>query len=240
MRIIVVDDHEIVRAGLVATLGSDPDIQVVAAIGTAREAIEALPRLRPDVAVLDLRLPDMPGTDLCRELIAAHPTISVVMLSTYLSEESVRASLAAGAGTYVTKSAGLAKLRETLKQLAGRSGVRGDAVQAYAIAGQLHRLATQHAGPTRATPQQQRVLELAAQGLTNREVGERLFITESTVRFHIQRLKELLDAKTKAELVAKAMRSGMIEFAPEDLAGHEQHDDSADPRPALAGAGRAD
>jgi DNA-binding NarL/FixJ family response regulator len=216
MRVIVVDDHEIVREGLTATLSS-PSTRVIGGAGTGREALALVQRLAPDVAIIDLRLPDMTGIELCRRLVALRPSTAVVVLSTYISEETVRAALGAGAAAYVTKAAGLAKLRETLASLDAKPDTRGEVLQAPAIVKQLHRLASEHAGGVRVTPQQQRVLELAAQGLTNREVGERLFISESTVRFHIQRLKRTLDAKTKTELIAKAIRGGMIEPAPEDV-----------------------
>jgi DNA-binding NarL/FixJ family response regulator len=215
MRVLVVDDHEIVRAGLVSTLGADPRLRVVGAVGTGAEALRLAPRARPDVILVDVRLPDMSGTDLCRLLIAAVPSSRVIMLSTYLSEETVRAALDAGAAGYVTKAAGVARLRETIASVVAGTATP---LHAPAIVKELHRLVTDHAGGARPTPQQERVLELAAQGLTNRQVGSRLFISESTVRFHMQRLKESLGAKTRTELIAKAIRTGLIESAPEAVA----------------------
>jgi DNA-binding NarL/FixJ family response regulator len=214
LRLLVVDDHEIVRAGLVSTLGANPRFRVVGSAGTGAEALKLATRVNADVALVDLRLPDIQGTDLCRRLIAAVPCIRVVVLSTYLSEETVRAALEAGASGYVTKAAGLTKLRDTIASVVDQPS--GD-LHAPAIVNELHRLVAKRVGQARPTPQQERVLELAAQGLTNRQVGERLFISESTVRFHLQRLKESLGAKTRTELIAKAIRTGVIASAPEDL-----------------------
>jgi DNA-binding NarL/FixJ family response regulator len=178
VRIIIVDDHEIVREGLLATLAASPELNVVGAAATGRAAVELARRVTPEVALVDLRLPDMSGNDVCRELVRVVPSMAVIILSTYLSEEAVRSAL-------------------SVKQ--------------------LHELVAEREGGMRATPQQERVLELAAQGLTNRQVGERLFISESTVRFHIQKLKESTCARTRTELIAKAIRAGMIAPAAEDL-----------------------
>jgi len=144
--------------------------------------------------------------------------MAVVILSSYLSEETVRKALAAGATAYVTKSAGLQPLREVLEELAtGRRDVNsGGAPQ---IVHQLHQIVSQRMSGNLLTPQQQTVLELAADGLTYQEIGARLFITESTVRFHIQNLKKKLGVRTKVELIAKAIRAGIIRPASEDHLG---------------------
>jgi DNA-binding NarL/FixJ family response regulator len=217
VRIIIVDDHEIVREGLLATLAASPDLHVVGAAATGRTAVELARRVTPEVALVDLRLPDMSGNDVCRELLRVVPSMAVIMLSTYLSEEAVRSALSAGAAGYVTKAAGVSKLREVLHGLRGDAAARPQIHHAPQIVKQLHELVAEREGGIRATPQQERVLELAAQGLTNRQVGERLFISESTVRFHIQKLKETTCARTRTELIAKAIRAGMIAPAAEDL-----------------------
>jgi DNA-binding NarL/FixJ family response regulator len=217
VRIIIVDDHEIVREGLIATLAASAELTVVGAAATGRDAVTLARRAQPDVALVDLRLPDMSGDDVCRELLRMMPSMAVVILSTYLSEEAVRSALRAGAAGYVTKAAGVSKLREVLHGIRHGSGERPQTHQAPQIVKQLHDLVSEREGGLRATPQQERVLELAAQGLTNREVGERLFISESTVRFHIQKLKESTCARTRTELIAKAIHAGLIPPAPEDL-----------------------
>jgi DNA-binding NarL/FixJ family response regulator len=215
MRIMIVDDHELVREGLVVTLGADPSLHVVGSVGTAAEALSLTRRTLPEAAVVDLRLPDRSGDELCAELLKIIPNLAVIMLSTYLSEDAVRKCLNAGASAYVTKSAGVSKLREVLGEI--RAGARSGVQDVPLIVKQLDELVTKREGGVRATPQQERVLELAAEGLTNREIGERLFISESTVRFHIQKLKATTEARNRTELMAKAIRFGMIAPAGEDI-----------------------
>ena len=210
--VLVVDDHEVVRTGLVAALADDARLRVVGSVGTARHAL-AEARCRPvDVAVVDLRLPDMSGTELCRRLRRVQPECRVVVLSSYLSEDFVRAAMEAGAAAYVAKGSGLDALRTAVEQAAaGRRQAGGP------IHSQLYELVSrrQSAG---LTPQQERVLELAADGLTYREIGARLFITESTVRFHVQKLKRRFRARSKTDLIAKVIRSGAIAPAQDDVA----------------------
>jgi DNA-binding NarL/FixJ family response regulator len=218
LRVIVVDDHEIVREGLITTLERDGRFAVVGAASAGGEGIELAQRSAADVAIVDLRLPDMSGVDVCRELNRRSPDTSVVILTTYLSEDTVRAALNAGAAGYVTKAAGVGKLKDVLIGLGCTSSQEApSAPSAPQVVKQLHELVSQRGGARRTTPRQERVLELAAQGLTNRGIGESMFISESTVRFHMQKLKDALDAKTRTELVAKAIRLGMIPPAPEDL-----------------------
>jgi DNA-binding NarL/FixJ family response regulator len=209
MRILIVDDHEVVREGLVAALSSDADREVVAVASTAAEGVRRAKQTLPDVALVDFRLPDMSGIDLCRRMRQNFPSMALVMLTSYLSEDTVRDAIRAGATGYVTKSAGLAELRRVLARIEdapGDSRPEG----ASQIVEQLHRIAHANAGGAGPTPQQQRVLELAAEGLTNEQIGARLFISESTVRFHLQKLKAKLGARSKTELIARAIRKGLI------------------------------
>ena len=209
LRLLIVDDHEVVREGLQATLAADPRLQIVGAVATGRAALERARQTLPDLALVDLRLPDMRGEQLTRELRERFPSIAVIILSTYLSEETIRASLEAGAAAYVTKAAGLPELRGAIDRV--MAGDRADGpLTGPQIVKQLHEVVARRQTGAIPTPQQERVLELAALGLTNHEIGERLFISESTVRFHIQKLKEKFSARTKTELIAKAIRTGFI------------------------------
>ncbi len=216
MRILIVDDHEVVREGLRASLTADPRFEVVGTAETAREALTIARRMLPDIALVDLRLPDSSGEDLTRELRAKFPSTAVIILTTYLSEETVRGALAAGAAAYVTKAAGLPEVRAAIERVM-EDGPAASGASGPLIVKQLHELVAGRMTEVMPTPQQERVLELAAQGFTNQEIGTRLFISESTVRFHVQKLKAKFDARTKTELIAKAIRTGFI--APAGEAG---------------------
>jgi DNA-binding NarL/FixJ family response regulator len=209
MRIMIVDDHEVVREGLRTAISRDPRLEIVAEASSGKDALRAVRRALPDIALIDLRLPDMRGEDLTRELARDFPSTKVIILSTYLSEEAVRGALQAGACAYVTKAAGLPELMGAIERVIGGTEAPGVAAGPQ-IVKQLHALVSERMAGASPTPQQERVLELAAQGFTNHEIGDRLFISESTVRFHVQKLKAKFAARTKTELIAKAIRTGFI------------------------------
>lgn len=221
-RLLIVDDHEVVREGVAAALAADEQLEIVGTVASGKAAIERARQTLPDIVLVDLRLPDMRGEDLTQELRARFPSTSVIVLTTYLSEGTVRAALDAGASAYVTKAAGLGELRAAIDRvLSDPKPV--DGLAAPQIVNQLHSLVAARIDEAVPTPRQEDVLELAAEGLTNREIGERLFISESTVRFHVQKLKEKFSARTKTELIAKAIRSGLIAPAMEDGVAPGQH-----------------
>lgn len=210
MRICVVDDHEIVREGLRTVLPADPEIEVVAEAETAALALTAVRRTQPDVVLTDYRLPDMTGDELCRRILEIAPSTAVVILTTYLSEDVVQRSIDAGAAAFVTKAAGLDELRRVLARIAsGGPGARMMEATS-AVVQQLYQASSPTAEKRSLTPQQERVLELTASGLTYGEISKQLHVSESTVRFHIQSLKERLGVRTKAELIAVAVRSALI------------------------------
>lgn len=208
-RLIVVDDHEVVREGLVAVLSREPDLEVVGTAATGREAAELARRTRPDLAIVDLRLPDTPGDALCRELRALLPDLEVVVLSSSLTEDGVRSAMDAGASSYVTKAAGIAELRAALRRgVPGADGCRPPTVSQ--IVGRLREFVQERADGDAPTPQQARVLELAAEGLTYREIARRLVLSEATVRFHIQNLKVKYAATSKTDLIVRAIHLGLV------------------------------
>lgn len=214
LRLLVVDDHEVVREGLVATLGERYD--VTAAISTGAEALDWIQTHEADVALVDFRLPDTSGDELCGRLREKAPDLAVVILTSYASPEIARRALHAGACGYVTKAAGLGALHDMLGKLERDATNPPSPGTADQIVDQLHELMSRQAEEVQLTPQQESVLELAALGLTNREIGTRLFISESTVRFHLQKLKTKFSARSKTDLIARAIRLGVIAPAPED------------------------
>ncbi len=214
VRILIVDDHEVVRDGLTSTLSRHMDFEVVGAAATGAQALDLARRTSPTVGVVDLRLPDTPGDQLCRELIGEVEGIAVIVLSTYINEDSVRRSLLAGASAYLTKAAGADELCSAIRRVAA-GPMAPDVGQAPQIAEQLRQVLARRSQEAPLTPQEQSVLELAVQGLTNPEIGKRLCITESTVRFHLQKMKRRLGAKTKTDLIARALSSSLVFSAPE-------------------------
>jgi RNA polymerase sigma factor (sigma-70 family) len=212
LRLVIVDDHELVRTGFVATLAHDERFAVVAATGSAREGLAAARRLRPDVAVVDLRLPDMSGVELCRALRAELPGTPVIILSAYGSEDTVREAMDAGASAYLTKSADLDDLLDVLARM--RDADRATAEPQ--IAEHLRELLASRATDHEVSARQMRVLDLAAQGLTYDQIAERLCISRSTVRFHIHKLRERFGARTRTELIVKAVHAGVIAPPAED------------------------
>ena len=212
---MIVDDHEVVGEGLASALAADERFEIVGTAASGKEALERARQTLPDIALVDLRLPDMRGEDLTREIRKRFPSTAVIVLSTYLGEGTVRDSLDAGAAAYVTKAAGLPELRSAIDRVIADDGAV-DGAAAPQIVKQLHSLVAARMDDAIPTPRQEAVLELAAQGLTNGEIGDCLFISESTVRFHVQKLKEKFSAKTKTELIAKAIRTGFIAPALED------------------------
>jgi DNA-binding NarL/FixJ family response regulator len=214
MRVAIVDDHEVVREGLRLALTGHPSlvVEIVGEVGTGAEARRLAQRHGIDVVLLDHRLPDVAGDVLCAELLALRPGLKVVMLTSYLSEDVVQRCRSAGAAGFVTKAAGLDELRGVLGRIdAGEDG--GVVRSTSATVQRLYTAATSASGPpTRRvlTPQQERVLELTAEGYTYAEIGSRMHLSVSTVRFHVRGVKERLGARTRSQLIATAIREALI------------------------------
>ena len=199
-----------------AALSNDARFALVGGASSAEEAVELARQARPDVAIVDMHLPDLPGHELCAQLRGLLPDITVIALSSYLTEEAVRNAIRAGASAYVTKAAGLQQLRSALDEVCNHNGSRSDeSPNVTQIVRRLEQLVEARSDSSSPTPQQARVLQLAAEGLTYGEIAKRLLISESTVRFHIQKLKLKFETTSKTELVARAIRSGLI-VAPDD------------------------
>jgi len=205
--ILIVDDHEIVRDGLIASLGTAT--RELSGVGTGRDALDRVRERGADVVVVDLRLPDMSGHELIAAIREAAPATRIVVLSTYLSEQSVQSAYDAGADAYVAKSSGMGELNAALGRVLDGQALDESAAET------VHRLREgQDDARVRITLQQERVLVLAAAGATDKEIAAALFITESTVRFHMQRVKELLGARSKTQAIAEAIRRELIRPEP--------------------------
>jgi DNA-binding NarL/FixJ family response regulator len=203
--VFLLDDHEVVRRGVRDLLEAEPDIEVVGEAGTAASALARIPALRPDVAVLDVRLPDGDGVSVCREIRSKMPEVACLMLTSFGDDEALFDAIMAGAAGYVLK-----QIRGTDLIGAVRTVASGQSMLDPRVAGQLMtRLRDQSA---RRDPlpglsgQERRILELIGEGLTNRQIGERMFLAEKTVKNYVSTLFAKLGMKRRTQAAAYAAR----------------------------------
>ena len=203
IRILSVDDHPLLREGIAAIVNSQEDMQIVAQAGTAREALQLFRQHRPDVTLMDLRMPDMSGIDAMSAILAEFPDARVVMLTTFEGDVEIQRSLAAGARGYLLKTMPPKELVEALRQVhAGRKRIPQE------IAAQL----AEHIADERLTEREIEVLRRVAGGNRNREIAELLSISEETVKVHVKHIMEKLGAPDRTAAVAIAVRRGIIKL----------------------------
>jgi DNA-binding NarL/FixJ family response regulator len=208
-RILLVDDHEIVRRGLADIISTAADLTVAGECGANEDVTACVDRARPDLVLLDVRMPNTNGVAVCETLLAHWPELKVVMLSTFTDDDAIQRSLLAGARGYLLKDIDARKLLEQLRA-ALRGKVVLDPKVAGAFVGQMRRLAAE-AGMDRPTDRERDVLRQVAHGLTTREIAIELVVGESTVKTHIQNLMRKLNASNRAELIASAMRHHLLD-----------------------------
>lgn len=201
--VFLVDDHEVVRRGLIDLLGADPELDVVGEAGSVAEAMARIPALRPDVAVLDVRLPDGNGIELCRDLLARMPELRCLILTSFTSDEAMLDAILAGASGYIVKDIKGMELARAVKDVgAGRSLLDNRA--AAALMAKL-RGATAKPDPLSGLSEQERILlGLLAEGLTNKQIADRMFLAEKTVKNYVSRLlaKLGMERRTQAAVFA--------------------------------------
>ena len=204
IRILVVDDHPVVRAGMVALLGELEDLDVVGEASNGAEAIALVPRLSPDVVLMDLRMPVMDGAEATARLCAQPDPPEVLVLTTYDTDADIVRAVEAGATGYLLKDTPLPVLADAV-----RAAARGETVLAPPVAA---RLAERLRAPAQAelTPRELDVLRAVARGLSNSEVGRELFIGEATVKTHLLRIFSKLEVTDRTAAVTAAYRRGLI------------------------------
>ncbi|MEV6132178.1 response regulator transcription factor [Streptomyces violaceusniger] len=205
--IFLVDDHEVVRRGVRDLLASEPDMEVVGEAGTAADALARIPAARPDVAVLDIRLPDRSGVEVCREIRARHENIRCMMLTSFADDEALFDAIIAGASGYVLKDIRGEELLSAVRDVAaGRS-----LLDPVATARVLERLRGQTAAKpddrlAALTEQERRILLLIGEGLTNRAIGERLHLAEKTIKNYVSSLLAKLGMERRSQAAAYVAR----------------------------------
>jgi two-component system, NarL family, response regulator DevR len=209
IRVFLLDDHELVRRGLRDLLWAQEDIEVVGDAATAEEALHLIPRLQPDVAVLDVRLRDDPmastGIEVCREIRSAIPEIACIMLTSYADDEAVMASVLAGAAGYVLKDVHGVDLVNSVRRVASGESLLDPALAQRVL--ERLRSSAQSADPLAGlTPQERRILDFIAEGKTNREIAQAMFLAEKTVKNYVSNLLSKLGMERRSQAAAFAAR----------------------------------
>ena len=203
IRVFVLDDHEVVRRGLKDLLEGGGDIEVVGESGLAAEAARRIPALRPHVALLDGRLPDGSGVDVCREIRSRHPEIAVLILTSYDDDEALFAAIMAGAAGYLLKQVGGTDLVDAVRRVAAGQSLLDPGVT-HQVLERLRQGPPKNAALAPLTDQERHLLELIGEGLTNRQIGERMHLAEKTIKNYVSTLlaKLGLERRTQAAVFA--------------------------------------
>lgn len=206
MRVLVVDDHPIVRDGLVAVLQDQPDLEVVGAAGAADEAVTLAGRLQPDLALLDLELPDGDGVAAIPRLAAAAPGLRIVVFTAYDSDEQVFGAIRAGARGYLLKGASVEEIVQAIHTV--YEG--GSHLDPRVAARVLNAVGVARRAPAPLSPREREVLRYLAQGLATKQIARALGIAERTVKFHVSSIFAKLGASNRAQAVALAAQQNLL------------------------------
>lgn len=213
IRVLVCDDQTVVREGLAAILGTDPEIQVVGMAGNGEEALDVVPEAQPDVVLMDLQMPVMNGVQATQRLRADHPGVPVLVLTTYAQDEWVFDAIKAGASGYLLKDSRRDELLAAIKgTVEGKSfldpSVAGKIMQQASGAG----AAPEHAGQAELlTEREMEILRLLVQGHTNPEIARRLYLAPGTVRNYVSAILQKLDVSDRTQAAVVALQRGLVE-----------------------------
>jgi two-component system response regulator DevR len=216
IRLMIIDDHEMVREGLKAILVTEPDFSIVGLAANAEEALILIERLRPDVALLDVRLPGVSGIEVCRIVTERYPETAVIILTTFTDEKVIAQSIQAGAKGFILKDVERFDLKRAIRAVA-RGEAAIDTKTAAAVLAQLRRVGDHKGRPYKKEPlteplssQQIVILRLVAQGLSSREIATQLYLSENTVKGYVQEILHRLGVKNRTEAVMVAVKQGWL------------------------------
>ncbi|MGQ0831075.1 MAG: response regulator [Microthrixaceae bacterium] len=204
VRVFLLDDHEVVRRGVRELIEGEEDMVVVGEAGTAEEATGRIPATSPNVAVLDVRLPDGDGIEVCRDIRSKHPEIACIMLTSFADDEAVYAAIMAGAAGYVLKQVRGSDLVDGIRRVA-----TGESLLDPSVTTRLLDRLRNHGGDDELaalSEQERKILDLIAEGLTNRQIGERMFLAEKTVKNYVSNLLSKLGMSRRTEAAVYAAR----------------------------------
>ena len=198
IRVFLLDDHEIVRRGLIDIMATTTDITVVGEASTALEALHRIPALRPDVALLDARLPDGSGVDVCRDIRSEFPEVHCIILTSYNDDEALFAAVMAGAAGYLLKQIGGRSLLDAIRIVAAGGSLMDPSVTG-ALLDRLRHPTTPDPRLSSLSVRDREILDLITEGLTNKQIGERLFLAEKTVKNYVSTLLFKLDMQRRTQ-----------------------------------------
>jgi DNA-binding NarL/FixJ family response regulator len=204
IRVFLLDDHEVVRRGIRDLLESEDDLEVVGEAGTAEEAYGRIPATSPNVAVLDVRLPDGDGIEVCREIRSKHPEIACIMLTSFSEDDAVYAAIMAGAAGYVLKQVKGTDLVDGIRKVADGQSLLDPSVTTRVLERLRHKDDDDELAVL--TDQERKILEHIADGLTNRQIGEAMFLAEKTVKNYVSNMFSKLGMSRRTEAAAYAAR----------------------------------
>ena len=210
---MLVDDHEVVRVGLRSLLERHPQFDVVGEAGSAREAIQKADLLKPDVVVMDIRLPGTSGIEACEQIVTKHPKIKVIMLTSYAEDEMLFSAIRAGASGYVLKQIGSDDLVKALEAV-GRGEALLDPAVTQRVFPEVRRAVKNEEASafSHLSQQEKHVLLLVSEGRTNREIAKQLFLGEGTVRNYVSSILSKLNVSNRAEAAAYAVEHNLKEY----------------------------
>lgn len=206
VRVLLVDDHEIVRRGVKTVLEDRDDIVVIGEAGTVRRAVSEAARLEPDVTLMDLRLPDGSGVEACRQILAIAPESKIVILTSYADEDALYSAVMAGAAGYILKDLDSGKLRDAIVTVAD-GGSLLDPKMATAVLERMRQVGMPHPADelfSTLTAKQNLIVQLIGEGLTNREIAEQLSLTEKTVKNYVSQIFSKLSVQRRSQVAGMA------------------------------------
>jgi len=213
MRIVLVDDHEVVRLGIKALLEQSSQFEVVGEASNAKEAIELTGKIRPDIVLMDIRLPGVSGIDACEEIVQMYPDIRVVMLTSYAEDEMLFSAIRAGASGYLLKQISSEDLIRSLEQVS-RGDALLDPLVTQRVFQEVRRAVKEEEASAFAilSQQEKHVLILVSEGKTNREIAKSLFLGEGTVRNYVSSILSKLGTSNRAEAAAYAVEHNLKDY----------------------------
>jgi DNA-binding NarL/FixJ family response regulator len=213
MRIVLVDDHEVVRLGIKALLDQSSQFEVVGEASNAKEAIELTGKIRPDIVLMDIRLPGVSGIDACEEIVQMYPDIRVVMLTSYAEDEMLFSAIRAGASGYLLKQISSEDLIRSLEQVS-RGDALLDPLVTQRVFQEVRRAVKEEEASAFAilSQQEKHVLILVSEGKTNREIAKSLFLGEGTVRNYVSSILSKLGTSNRAEAAAYAVEHNLKDY----------------------------